>query len=136
MQGLRREFVRYFGVSLLALVVDTALLLYLARVVHWNDMVSATIGFLVGSVVHYLLAIRLVFTHRRLVHHVPTESLLYIVIGLVGLVVNDAIIYACVNWLQAPLLMAKLVAAGGSFLVGYGGRKVFLFGAVAGKAMR
>ena len=133
MQGLRREFVRYFSISLLALVVDTAVLLYLARVAHWNDMVAATIGFLVGSVVHYLLAVRLVFAHRRLAHHVPTEGMIYIVIGLIGLIVNDAIIYACVSWLQAPLLTAKLVAAGSSFLVGYGGRKVFLFSAAAGR---
>lgn len=135
MQGLQREFVRYFSVSLLALVVDTALLLYLARVMHWNDMVAATIGFLVGSVVHYLLAVRLVFTHRRLAGHVPTEGLLYIVIGLIGLVVNDAVIYVGVNWLQAPLLVAKFAAAGGSFMVGYVGRKVFLFGAGVRKAV-
>lgn len=135
MLGLPREFVRYFSVSLLALVVDTALLLYLARVVHWNDMVAATVGFLVGSAVHYLLAVRLVFTHRRLAHHVPIESVLYVVIGLVGLIVNDAVIYAGVNWLQVPLLVAKLVAAGGSFMVGYVGRKVFLFGASVRKAV-
>lgn len=135
MQDQRREFVRYFSVSLLALVVDTALLLYLARVEHWNDVVAATIGFLVGSVVHYLLAVRLVFSHRRLAHHVPVEGVLYVAIGLVGLIVNDAVIYAGVNWLQAPLLVAKLAAAGGSFIVGYVGRKVFLFGASAHKAV-
>lgn len=136
MHGPPREFIRYFAVSLLALAVDTSLLLYLARIVQWNDMVAATSGFLVGSIVHYLLAVRLVFTRRRLAHHVTAESLLYIAIGAIGLVVNDAIIYACVSWLHAPLLMAKLAAAGGSFLVGYGGRKVFLFGAMAGKAVR
>jgi putative flippase GtrA len=135
MQGLRREFVRYFGISLLALVVDTALLLYLARVVHWNDMVAATIGFLVGSVVHYLLAVKLVFIHRRFGHRVTAESVLYIGIGLVGLVINDTVIYVCINWLQAPLLMAKLVAAGSSFLAGYAGRKVFLFGSATDKVL-
>ncbi|TAN27941.1 MAG: GtrA family protein [Castellaniella sp.] len=135
MQGLRREFVRYFAVSLLALVVDTALLLYLARVVHWNDIVAATISFLVGSVVHYLLAIRLVFTHRRFGHRATAEGVLYVVIGMIGLIVNDAVIYAGVNWLQAPLLMAKMAAAGGSFMVGYVGRKVFLFGADVRRAV-
>lgn len=92
---------RYVAISLLALAIDTALLLYLARVVHWDYMVAATIGFLVGSVVHYLLAVRLVFIHRRLAHHVPVESVLYIAIG--------------------------------SFVVGYGERKIFLFGAAACK---
>ena len=134
MQDQRREFVRYFAVSLLALVVDTSLLFYLARVVHWNDMVAATIGFLVGSVVHYLLAVKLVFTYRRLEHHATTEGVLYIVIGLVGLIVNDLIIYAGVNWLHVPLLVAKLVAAGGSFVAGYGGRRIFLFSSSADKA--
>lgn len=134
MQGRRREFVRYFSVSALALAVDTAVLLYLARVVHWNDMAAATIGFLAGSVVHYLLAVRLVFTHRRLARCVTAEGVLYVVVGLIGLGVNDSIIYVCVSWLEAPLLVAKLIASGGSFLTGYVGRKVFLFSSPVGKA--
>lgn len=134
MLGLRREFARYFAVSLLALVVDTVLLLYLARVVHWNDMVAATVAFLVGAAVHYVLAVKLVFAHRRFAHHVTAESVFYVAIGLIGLAVNDAVIYAGVNWLQAPLLAAKLAAAGCSFLVGYAGRKIFLFSSAADKA--
>ncbi|WP_298015683.1 GtrA family protein [uncultured Castellaniella sp.] len=133
MRARRLEFLRYGAVSGVALLVDMALFLSLAPVMDGGYMAAATIGFLAGSVVHYALAVRLVFRHRRLAHNTVAESVLYIVIGLVGLAVNDAVIYACVGWLQTPLLTAKLAAAAGSFLAGYAGRKLLLFGAAAGK---
>lgn len=133
MHGLRREFAFYLATSVVALALDMALLLTLARSMHY--MVAAAIGFLAGSVVHYLLAVKLVFAHRKLAHNTAAEWFIYIVIGLVGLAVNNGLIYACVSWLRAPLFVAKLAAAVGSFLVGYVGRKLILFRAAAGKAM-
>jgi putative flippase GtrA len=133
MHGLRREFVFYLATSVVALALDMTLFLTLARSMHY--MAAAAIGFLAGSVVHYLLAVRLVFAHRKLAHNTAAEGLIYIVIGLVGLAVNNGVIYACVSWLQAPLFIAKLAAATGSFLLGYVGRKLILFGAAAGKAV-
>jgi len=125
MRGLRREIAFYLATSIVALALDMALFLTLARVMHY--MAAAAIGFLAGSIVHYLLAVRLVFAHRKLAHNTTAEGFIYIVIGLIGLVVNNAIIYVCVSWFQAPLFAAKLAAAAGSFVLGYVGRKVILF---------
>lgn len=131
MRAQHREFLRYGAVSGVALLVDTALFLSLARVIDGGYMAAATVGFLAGSVVHYVLAVRLVFRRRKLAHNRAAESVLYVVIGLIGLAVNDAVIYVCVGWMQTPLLTAKLAAAAGSFLAGYAGRKLILFGAAA-----
>ncbi len=136
MRGPRREFVRYFAISGVALAVDTSLFLALVRLMDVDYMVAATIGFIAGSLLHYTLAVRLVFTHRKLAHNAVAESALYIAIGVIGLAVNNAIIYACVSWLQAPLLMAKLAAAAGSFLAGYMARKLILFRPMADKTAR
>lgn len=130
MRGLRREFVFYLATSAVALALDMALFLTLARSIHY--MAAAAIGFLAGSMLHYLLAVKLVFAHRKLAHNMAAEGLIYIVIGLIGLAVNNGIIYACVSWLQAPLVAAKLAAAAGSFVLGYVGRKAALFRAVTG----
>lgn len=122
---LEGEFLRYFGASLIALAVDFALLLSLATFMHY--LLAATISFLAGSLTHYILAIRLVFRTRRLQEQAHLEGLLFVVAGLAGLLVNAIVIYAMVEWMSAPLYLAKLIAAGGSFMAGFVSRKVLLF---------
>lgn len=119
------EFVRYFGASVVALAVDTTVLLALSRVMHYT--IAAAIGFLVGSLVHYVVVVRFVFRKRRLEARRWLEATLFVTIGIGALVANVSTIALCVEWLGAPLLLAKMVAAGVSFLLAYGGRKAALF---------
>lgn len=122
---MKSEFARYFLVSMFALLLDMGLLLLLARVMHYA--LAATASFMIGAVVHYLLSIRFVFERRRMEHRKWLEGGVYVTIGLVALVVNDIVIIACVEWFVAPLWLAKMVAAGFSFLIGYVARKASLF---------
>lgn len=122
---LNAEFLRYFAASMVALCVDLSLLLTLANFMHY--LFAATLAFLAGTVVHYWLAIHLVFIKRRLSSSIPAEGLVFLGAGVAGLLINAATIYACVEWFAAPLYLAKLVAAGGSFATGFITRKVLLF---------
>lgn len=122
---LKKEFLRYIVVSLLALAIDTGLLLVLARLMHY--LVAACIAFLAGSLVHYSLSVRMVFETRRLQHNMRAEGVVFVAAGAIGLLVNALTIYVGVAWLSLPLLAAKLLAAGGSFITGYLTRKTLLF---------
>lgn len=119
------EFAKYFIVSLIALLVDTGLLLVLAR--HMHYITAATIGFVTGAFVHYLLSVAFVFHQRKLRHRRWLESSLFVLFGVLALGVNVGVIALCVELLATPLLAAKVVAAGFSFLVGYFLRKLALF---------
>jgi hypothetical protein len=112
-------------VSALALAVDMGILLFLAQYTHY--LLAATIGFLFGSLIHYLLAIKLVFHTRKLADKAHIEGVIYVAAGLGGLLVNTFMIYAAVEWFAAPLLTAKLMAAAGSLFVGFVTRKLVLF---------
>ena len=120
-----REFAYYFLASLLALSADMAVLLTLARVIHY--LAAATAGFLVGALVAYFLSIRFVFGRRRLAHAARRELIIFAVIGVVGLGVNNAVIFAAVETVALPLAVAKILAAGITFLVNFGLRKRLLF---------
>ena len=58
-----REFVRYFSASVIALVLDVAVLQLSARVLHY--LLAASLGFVVGAIASYLLATRWVFGSGR-----------------------------------------------------------------------
>lgn len=123
--GFGWELSRYFAVSMVALIIDTGLLLVLAKTIHY--LLAACIAFLTGTLVHYIMSVRLVFETRRLQHKRNTEGLLFLAAGLCAMLVNMAIIYIGVEWFFLPLLAAKLFAAGGSFVTGYMVRKTLLF---------
>lgn len=122
---LGREFLGYFTASLVALGIDMALLLMLVRVMH--PLAAATIAFLCGLLVCYALVVRFVFSERRYGTRRTREAAIFFLVGLVGLGVNDAVIYLGHVLLMLPLALSKLGAAALSFLFNFIIRKFLLF---------
>lgn len=119
------EFVRYLVVSLVALALDTAVLLGAATVVHY--LVAASLGFATGAFASYLMATRWVFRRRRLAQRRRTEFGLYALVGVLGLGLNDLVIFLAVDLGGLSLLGAKVLAAGITFLFNFALRKRVLF---------
>lgn len=119
------EFASYFFVSVVALAVDVALLLLLASYIHY--IAAATLSFLAGALVHYALSVTVVFRRRRFAARRFVEVAVLVGVGVGALLVNLGVIAFCVEMLAWPLVYAKLVAAGASFVAGYAGRKLALF---------
>ncbi|TRZ92331.1 MAG: GtrA family protein [Rhodocyclaceae bacterium] len=127
-RGLRAtatELLRYLAVSAAALAVDTACLLVVAQFVHY--LWAATLGFMLGAVTSYLLSVRWAFRHRRLAEFPRTEFAAFAAIGVIGLGLNNLVIYALVEHVGVSLLAAKAVAAGVTFSFNFGLRKWSLF---------
>ena len=123
--GTMNELVRYFAVSLVALLVDTGGLLLLAQFTHY--LWAATLGFLLGAATSYLLSVRWVFRHRRLAAFPKTEFAAFAAVGVAGLGLNNLAIYVAVEHAGLPLLAAKAVAAMLTFSFNFGLRKWGLF---------
>lgn len=119
------EFSRYFLVSVLALGVDMGALLLLAQFIHY--VFAATASFLLGAVAHYFLSVQFVFKWRRMLSRRWLEVGIFIGSGMLALLVNVTAITIGVEWLDLQLFWAKLLAAGCSFVFGYGLRKLMLF---------
>ncbi|MDK9703212.1 MAG: GtrA family protein [Sulfuritalea sp.] len=119
------ELVRYFAVSLLALLVDMGSLLLLAQFMHY--LWAATFGFMLGAATSYLLSVRWVFRHRRLAAFPKTEFAAFAAVGVAGLGLNNLAIYVAVEHAGLPLLAAKAVAAMLTFSFNFGLRKWGLF---------
>ena len=120
------EGIKYFGASAVALAVDWALLSLLTRVFAVPTLVAATVSFLAGVAVVYLLSVRFVFrehsgSDRRF------EFVVFLLIGVAGLGLNDALLWGAQHLLGVAPDIAKGPVAGATFVFNFALRKVLLF---------
>src|SRR5689334_7931 len=116
----------YGAASAVALTVDISVLQLLASVLKVQYLIAATISFVSGGVVLYALSVMFVFKARR-VDNRALELSFFLALGLVGLVVNSAVIYVAVVAGHVQLLAAKLIAAGFTFSANFVLRRFLLF---------
>jgi putative flippase GtrA len=125
-RGAADEGVRYFAASALALAVDFGSYSGLIRLASVDYLVAAPIGFALGLAIIYLLSIRWVFRQRRL-GDARAEFLLFALIGLAGMALNQGVVYAGVALFALSYEMAKIASAGTVFCFNFASRKLLLF---------
>lgn len=123
---MRREFVRYLLVGGFAFICDTSTLFSLTQFLRVNYLVSAPIGFSIGTVVNYVLSRKWVF-QRRTLKSTPAEMTLFTLIGIVGLGLNEMILWTFQAKLRIYYLFAKGVSGVVVFIWNFGARKIVLF---------
>jgi putative flippase GtrA len=121
-----RESARYFGASAVAFAVDFGAYVALIRLVGWHYLFAAPAAFVLGLVTAYVLSVRWVFTVRR-VKDARLEFTLFSAIGLLGMAVNEAVLYGAVDRAGISPELAKLVSAAVVFSMNFALRKLLLF---------
>jgi len=115
-----KDMLKYGFVSVFALVVDVGLLFLLVEQMGTNHICAATSSFVAGLIVNYTLARALVFKQSRM--RFRDEFILYTLIGVIGLGLNDIIIYLLVE-LQVWYMYAKAVSVAVVFFFNFFGRR-------------
>lgn len=120
------QFLRYVFVGSLAFLVDfTALaVLHYALDVHYLN--AAAIGFGLGLVLSYLISVSWVFDTRQL-KRPWLEFIVFCLIGLIGLALNQLVIWAITEHILAIPLAAKPVAAAIIMAWNFTAKKLLLF---------
>jgi putative flippase GtrA len=105
------EGTRYLVASAAAFAVDFAAYVALIRLASWHYLLAAPAGFALGLATIYVLA----------------EFALFAAIGLLGMTVNEAVIYAAVEHGRLSFEAAKLASAAVVFTLNFTLRKLLLF---------
>ena len=121
-----REFATYGIASTAAFGIDLSLLAALVALGDAPYLAAATVSFVTGTIFVYWASINHVFNYRRL-GNAPGEFGAFLIIGVVGLVVNLAVMHAAVERLAFHYLLAKVAAACVTFGCNYGLRRLLLF---------
>ena len=120
------QFSRYTLVSGLALILDFAVYLLLAAG-GMQVALAGALGYACGLALHYMLSVRYVFDARAA--HKGQSRLFaeFAVSGLAGMAITALVIAATVDLAGLPLLPAKILAVGASFLVVFALRRGVVF---------
>lgn len=120
------EFIRYFVASLLALVVDVGTLFILVSGLGLDLLLAGAIAFMAGLTVIYLLSTFWVFDRRNMPNW-KIEFVVFVAIGLIGLVLNEIFLWFLADFLAFHYLVAKVASIGVVFFWNFLARKYTLF---------
>ncbi len=120
------QLLRYTFVGGIAYAVDFGSLFFLTDVVKIHYLTSAAIAFILGLVTNYTLSIFWVFSRRTLTSK-QMEFLVFAIIGLVGLGLNEGIIWFFTDLAHFHYLISKIFSAVVVFFWNFFARKKILF---------
>ncbi|MBE3063810.1 MAG: GtrA family protein [Spirochaetes bacterium] len=120
------QLARSAAVSLLAFAIDFAILVTLTEAAGLHYLISAGISFLVGTTVSYVLSVTWVFPVRRFSSK-AVEYLLFIAVGVIGLGLNEVLLWVFTEPLGIFYMASKVIAAALIFFWNFGARKFLLF---------
>jgi len=123
------QLFRYTFVGGVAFLADFGLLFVLTEYAGIPYLGSAAISFMVGLTVNYLLSVKWVFQSRTLANR-TAEFLVFAVIGVVGLGLNELFIWVFTEFVGWHYLVSKIVTTAIVFLWNFLARKFILFTAV------
>lgn len=119
------QFFRYIFVGGFAFLAD-AFTLWLCE--KWmNYMIAAAIAFVVGLAVNYSLSIWFVFSESSKVKNKVKEFVVYGIIGLIGLLITEGIMYLFTDVFGLYFLIPKIIAAAIVLVWNFAARKVVLY---------
>ncbi len=120
------RFVRYFLVGGIAAAVDIGIFAIFAKILGYDYLAVAAVGFTLATLVNYVLSVRHVFESGVRFGRRQEIGLVYLVSG-VGLAINQLVLYLGIDVLGQEMILAKLVATGVVFVWNYAIRSRFVF---------
>lgn len=120
------QLFRYCFVGGFVFIVDAGGLFVLTEYAGIYYLLSATISFILGLVVNYLLSTAWIFKKSKLSNR-WTEFLIYSVIGVVGLGLNTLFLWLFTDCLHIYYMLSKIITAALVMLWNFFARKIILF---------
>ncbi len=123
--NLLTQLIRYTIVGGLAFIVDFGLLFILTEYFELHYIASATCSFLAGLLVNYYISTAWVFESTIKSKHI--EFTLFTLIGVIGLGLNDLLIWLFTKKCHLYYMLSKLITAALVYLWNFLGRKYLVF---------
>ena len=120
-----KEFVQYAVVGGTCTLIDFVTLYLLTTLGGVHYLISSSISFCIGVILNWILCTYWIFDFHK-VQRQATEFLYYVVISLVGLVLNALLMWLFTDVLGIWFMASKLIAAGITLFYNFFARKILL----------
>lgn len=138
MKKLIEQILKFGVVGVIAFVVDFGIFSILSNIFHIHYLIANFFGFTVSVIVNYLLSMKYVFTRQEGADK-KAEFVLFVILSVLGLGLNELIIYLCVDmayeawnavqtWMTPDMakLTGKIIATGVVMVYNFITRKLFI----------
>lgn len=120
------QFFRYGFVAVVSLGFDVGGLVILKEYGHLNYLLAASISFMTGLAVNYVLSAFWVF-HSSKLESKMHELVLFLVIGLIGLGMTDLLLWVFTAGLGLYYVLSKAITTIIVYFWNFAARKLFIF---------
>ncbi len=108
MKKMLIQIIKFGMVGALCFLIDYGLMILLTEIFHVYYLISCMISFTVSVVVNYLLSMRFVFLSREDMDK-RMEFLLFVVLSLIGLGLNQLLMWLLVDKGGLHYMLSKIV---------------------------
>jgi putative flippase GtrA len=123
---LLRQLIKYTFAGGIAFVMDIGSLYLLTEFAHIHYLISTAIAFLIGLSTNYIISINWVFDQRT-VSNKKVEFLIFGMIGVLGLGMNELVIWVFTEKVGLFYINSKLIATAIVYFFNFFVRKFTLF---------
>ena len=122
-----KQILRFGIVGMLCFVVDYVLLIALTEIGQLNYLLSNSIAFSVSVILNYFLSIRFVFRSEKNTSKIG-EFVLFVILSLIGLGLNEILLWLIVEKFNVYYMIAKVIATGIVMVYNFINRKILMDG--------
>ena len=123
MKKLINQILKFGVVGGIAFVIDYGILFLLAKVIGLNELISAAISFIISLTFNYFLSTKWVFEAKK---QTPKEVIIFVLLSVVGLGINEVLIYLGTKKLGIDVMIVKLFATAIVMVYNFIARKLIL----------
>mgnify|MGYP000963666784 FL=1 len=125
MKKLIAQFMKFGIVGVIAFVIDYGFMVLLTEVFGVPYLISTTVSFIISVIFNYFASMRFVFKRKNDMSR-RREFIIFVVLSVIGLVINDVFMWLMVDFLFIDYRISKIVV---TFIVAvwnFVTRKIFL----------
>ena len=120
-----KQFLKFVVVGLIAFGIDYGLLVFFTEICGINYLLSATISFIISVIFNYIASMRYIYIRKDTLSK-RKEFLIFVVLAIVGLIINNILLYIGVEILKWDYRIMKIVAGVIVALWNFISRKIWL----------
>lgn len=127
MGKLVAQIMKFGVVGVIATVIDFGVMNILYYGLGLDILIANTSGFVISLIFNYLASMKYVFAHKEGMSR-RREFAIFVVLSVIGLVLNDGIVLALKSGLGLEANLAKICATALVMVYNFVTRKIFLEG--------
>lgn len=112
----------------MATVIDFAILTLMNNIFGIHYALAAFVGFTVSTIFNYNLSMKYVFKSRYAKHKKQEEFRVFVILSIIGLVINQGLLVLAVEYLGLTVIVSKIGVTACVMVFNFVSRKIFIEG--------